>query len=134
MQREWQTPKGMGGGEISRSGDRKGEKLLAGQAKGWATPTAHDGRRPGTAHDGSTQGTNLARDAGQWATPMGRDWKDSADLPLITETNSHLGRQAQRTQTGGEPIPPQAVLNPLFVEALMGFPIGWTASAASETP
>jgi hypothetical protein len=40
----------------------------------WATPNAHDGRRPGADHF-STQGANLSRDAATWGTPrveMGR--------------------------------------------------------------
>ncbi len=39
------------------------------QARAWATPNAHDGRRPTDEH--STQGANLQREADQWATPNG---------------------------------------------------------------
>lgn len=41
---------------------------LRGAAEGWATPNAHDGRRPG-ADIHSTQGRNLCREAAEWATP-----------------------------------------------------------------
>jgi hypothetical protein len=76
----------------------------------WATPNAHDVRRPG-ADLKSTQGANLSREASLW------------DFP-----------QAQRTPTHGASGLSAAVLNPQFVEALMGFHIGWTAFAPSETP
>lgn len=41
---------------------------LSFQVYRWATPNAHDGRRPG-ADLNSTQGANLSRDAAQWPTP-----------------------------------------------------------------
>jgi hypothetical protein len=34
----WATPEGMAGGKISRGGNRKGELLLTGQVKAWASP------------------------------------------------------------------------------------------------
>lgn len=40
----------------------------ASECSSWATPNAHDGRRPGV-DDKSTQGGNLQRDAATWATP-----------------------------------------------------------------
>ena len=45
-----------------------------------------------------------------------------------------LGPQAPRTMTGGESsfgVP--RTLNPLFVEALMGWPTGWTGFDSVET-
>ena len=81
----------------------------------------------------------------RWATPTSRDWKDqscSDDHP----TNSRLGMQAVRwspppmemhslpdqpTPPDGGPTCGPAVLNHLFVEALMGFPRGWTECAVS---
>lgn len=36
------TPEGMAGGKTSRGGNRKGELLLTGQVKAWATPRAED--------------------------------------------------------------------------------------------
>ena len=70
-------------------------------AKGWSTPNAHDGRRPG-ADMKSTQGRNLSREAGQFGHPDPTTPKD------------------------GEPTSKPADLNPEFVEALMGWPTGWT--------
>ncbi len=58
---------------------------------------------------------------------MARDHKDgdaTADVP----TNGHLGRAAPR-----DPTSHPGQLNPDWVEMLMGFPIGWTASELSGT-
>lgn len=87
----------------------------------WPTASAHDGRRPGH-EQGSTQGRNLKREAETWAPPTSRDWKDQG-LTDETPTNSLLGRQAPRSM---EPNG-RRVLNPRFVEWLMGLPLGWTA-------
>ena len=40
----WQTPKGTGGGNVSRGNDRSGELLLAGQAQmtGWKSPSSQE--------------------------------------------------------------------------------------------
>ena len=85
MARMWPTPSAQGSsGEISEDLVRKGSKLvnsktgrvlqtnLATEVKMWATPTCHDGRRPG-ADVYSTQGGNLSRDATMWPTPMAMD-------------------------------------------------------------
>jgi hypothetical protein len=42
------------------------------------------------------------------------------------------GHQAQQTSQPGQPSP--MTLNPLFVEWLQGFPIGWTDLEPSATP
>jgi hypothetical protein len=59
---------------------------LTGATKNWATPNAHDGRRPGSDAT-STQGANLKRDAEIWQTPAsdsfrsrGGDRKDEMGL------------------------------------------------------
>ena len=75
-------------------------------------------------------GRDIAKPQGKlpaWPTPMARDHKDgdaTADVP----TNGHLGRAAPR-----DPTSHPGQLNPDWVEMLMGFPIGWTASELSGT-
>ena len=64
-----------------------------------------------------------------WATPTTRDWKDSANANV--PTNSLLGRQAPRTMKDGVEF--QMTLNPRFTEWLMGWPIGWTEFELAET-
>lgn len=63
------------------------------------------------------------------ATPRASDWKDCGDPGSKSQVHM-LGKQylsAQVKKTG-------ELLNPLFVEAMMGFPIGWTELDASEMP
>jgi hypothetical protein len=70
-----------------------------------------------------------------WPTPTSRDWKDVTDPRTWNCTEDRdrfdqLGRAVFKdgTATGG------GALNPTWVEWLMGFPLGWTALDASETP
>ena len=107
----------------------------------WPTPSAHDGRRPGSDAT-STQGGNLKREGENWATPQARDYKDGADPAATIPTNGMLGRQAPRTAMAGpessqsdQTSPPQSArrLNPSFVEWLMGLPVGWTDSKPLAT-
>ena len=52
------------------SGKHRGQPdTLHSATKQWATPTSHDGRRPGS-DAASTQGANLKRDAETWPTPQ----------------------------------------------------------------
>ena len=70
-----------------------------------------------------------------WATPTSRDWKDGACAEADVPINGLLGRQVvtgfshqnQTTDQDGESSSSNTrKLNPLFVEMLMGYPIGWT--------
>lgn len=110
----------------------------------WATPTSHDGRRPG-ADVHSTQGGNLSRDTALWATPSVADTEgsrkarngDQSDELLLNGQAAHCGLQAPETAPHGpKSNAPAPRLSPFFVEWLMGWPLGWTAltgSALSET-
>lgn len=114
------------GGGMGREGPmRPSLDMLASQ---WLSPNAHDGRRPEDPH--STQGANLARDATAWATPTARDVKGQD----ILGRNGSPSLPHQVMQVAGETTSQRAVLNPRFVEALMGLPIGWTVCGVSATP
>ncbi len=74
-------------------------------------------------------------ESGSWPTPSARDWKDSPGMSKegvnpdgsVRRRDDQLARKvyaAENTQTGG-------MLNPDWVEWLMGWPIGWTALNAS---
>ncbi len=72
----WQTPKSPDGGNISRSGDRKGEKLLGGQAKHWPTPKTPTGGPESAAdkaHRPDAGGGDLQASARDWPTPNASD-------------------------------------------------------------
>jgi hypothetical protein len=58
--------------------------------------------------------------SGLWPTPTSRDWKSSS-----------MGHQGNARPLSEHMTGP---LNPTWVEWLMGFPLGWTALNALETP
>ena len=67
-------------------------------------------------------------------TPTARDHKDGATSLANTPVNGLLGRQVLVTPTaGGSSCDTHRSLNPLFVEALMGWPTGWTAFGSAAT-
>lgn len=89
----------------------------------WPTPTATLGSHAGliTPAKGREGGTLVE------ATPTARDWKDGACANSTAPTNYLLGRQAPRTNVDGKGTSKDGmVLNPRFVEAMQGFPPGWT--------
>ena len=117
---QWTTPQAhdAAGGDpkrVKRHGTKHGDANLADDVTLWASPSAHDGRRPGSDAT-STQGTNLKRDAEAWATPTSRDHKD---VPTQTRedtakhpTSSYLGLQAPRSGIGGPPSWPAGPSSP----------------------
>jgi hypothetical protein len=122
----WPTPTG---GDAVQSANETSSCATEGHHSGttltdvmrkWPTPRADPAHKGGNLTlPGATQ---------KWATPTTRDWKDGADLSDAVPTNALLGRQVLRTQWDGTATSKIGrVLNPLFVEALMGWPIGWSA-------
>lgn len=95
----------------------------------WPTPRAQE---PGSTS--SDHGLSLNEASKMWATPTARDWKDGTLKETSVPTNGLLSRQAPRTDLGGSVSSnTPRTLNPLFVEALMGWPIGWTDCASAVT-
>jgi len=95
----------------------------------WPTPRAQE---PGSTS--SDHGLSLNEASKMWATPTARDWKDGTLKETSVPTNGLLSRQAPRTDLGGSASSnTPRTLNPLFVEALMGWPIGWTDCASAVT-
>lgn len=81
--------------------------------KDWATPQASDAKR---------------------GRPEERD-RSSGDRhsTLANDVNAWRSLHGPSTEPGGSVGSPPVYLNPSFVEALMGFPIGWTVLERSET-
>ena len=125
----WPTPRttGLDGGSNSRA---------AAKARGmWPTPCSCSAMAaaitPESAHEPS-RFPNLETVVGRrtWATPTANTAKNTGpNINYATRlAKGHLGGQMWEAEgVGGS-------LNPTWVEWLMGFPIGWTASAASGTP
>lgn len=109
---------------------------------GWSTPTASDckrGRVAAKRRKNSGGGARtLTYDVAAWPTPTASDAKASGAADYSTESGRHEGitltDAAVRsppdhlTSKDGAAISTRAVLNPRFVEALMGFPDGWITS------
>jgi len=157
---QWMTPMVPNGGRavsaevVASKGKSEAGKRTVGLESQvrhvWASPTAHDGRRPG-ADLRSTQNTNLNRDAANWPTPASRDQKGENSMAHLLRTDGrtdgrihhidqlpnfvmfHFSRQ-DLTMTDGQTLSPpdqtlpQQRLNPNFVDWLMGWPPGWTST------
>lgn len=128
---------------------RNSEQCLGEMARAhWATPNAHDGRRPG-ADLRSTQGANLSRDAALWATPTTMAAKgvgyqrqtDGTNTPILSGQAEHWPTpasrdfrtpnsqesQESRNHTGGEQLPN-------FVEHHFSHPDQATPDGATSSP
>ena len=168
----WPTPQASEEQHAGPSRDRRRGDTLTKHAEGWPTPRAIYADHPGMVDrphlsgraiklwrtpDASPQKTDFSADgehrgrpttssqATQWATPIGRDYKDGGSDPdMATPTNAMLGRQVVRTglpapasgtsgagsSPSGPNSPPRPLnrprLSPVFVEWLVGVPVGWT--------
>lgn len=125
------------------SGDREGGPCL-GRAVLWPTATATDAEASGAAaydrSSGRHSGTTLTDAAvRQWPTPTanrygttnngsphdGRTAYATAGTPSL---DTLIMRESIRADSGGR------VLNPDWVETLMGYPIGWTDVGPLDAP
>ncbi len=118
----WPTPRGPKYGadpkKLIRENRNKPSDLES-AVKMWPTPTANCSTGAG---ERGTGGLNL-QTAVKYATPQARDFRTG---------EPHRWEDAKRSRNLNDQIGGQ--LNPTWVEWLMGFPLGWTALDASETP
>jgi hypothetical protein len=122
-QQLWATPAARDDhGPTGKGYATKGKAQLPNQVL-FPTPTASDGAAgPGQAS--SAEGAPNLRTAVRWATPRARDGR---------------GRSPRKGH-GGDGLPDQckvkggSALNPAWVEALMGFPVGWTEPPSEPSP
>ena len=139
---QWPTPTASRSNQLSRSHDRQGEPLLAGQAlKSWPTPTKQDGSNHGSTSQQERNSKPLNALAASWPTPTAGDAEasgsrnanpDSEAHPgtSLTDATCRAGHQPPTTCTHGGECKP--ALNPRFVEWLQGFPMGWTELTAES--
>lgn len=114
---------------------------LTGAAKQWHTPTKEDGKLDNVglarySDKGNTADKRLRNQARVWPTPQNKDYrsgvtgniakKNSRPLCEVACQSSLPARKISKRGGDCSEITPR--LNPLFVEHLMGFPLGWTAS------
>jgi hypothetical protein len=99
----------------------------------WPTPCAEDAKNVPyqKGKDGVTRypmRLGAVDPARLWPMPASRDYRSPS---LKVGTPEYF-----RHPTAGIPLPEAAggTLNPTWVEWLMGYPLGWTACAASATP
>lgn len=119
----------------------RGNPTLKGAAVKWPTPGANE---DGYRLQGDSQSNGLAATAMKWPTPTSTDAKASGAAGYSTASGRHAGvtltdaacrgllapttpKDGASTSTSGR------ALNPRFVEALMGWPDGWTDCAYWET-
>lgn len=101
-----------------RPDGKSSNRGLAASAAMWPTPTASLGSKGGrvTPRKGREGGTLIeAVSARTYATPTARDWRSGKASQATMERNS----RPLSEQIGG-------LLSPMWVEWLMGWPIGWT--------
>jgi hypothetical protein len=62
-----------------------------------------------------------------WPTPNARDWKDTGNMGVLA-SQKEKGHQESLCGMVALGESPETIggLNPVWVEWLMGFPIGWT--------
>jgi len=131
--RMWPTPRACSGRRSS--GGNRTELVRA-----WATPKACDGVKPSA---GKRRNSDLSHQARDWATPAARDWRSGkASEKSLSRNSRPLNEQAvcrpflpdrETAKAGIDTSNTDLTLNPLFVEALMGWPIGWTGFGSAVT-
>ena len=112
----------------------------------WSTPRASDPEKAGPNMRGSKGDVPLPAQAMNWSTPTARIHKGGGEAVIRQDGKSRLDMldwQAeawsrssppdQPTPAGPTSSPERRILNPLFVEWLIGWPIGWTGSGPVET-
>lgn len=118
----WPTPTVCGNDNRKGSSAASGDGLAT-AVKAWPTPRAQE---PGATRVGYGRGlAELVEGKTQrsWPTPAARDYKDSGHEPSAQRRNSPCLPASAVMDADQAP----GVLNPHWVELLMGLPVGWTA-------
>ena len=136
----WPTPTTEDGESKGMSAARMAERgpdNLASAVKLWPTPTVNgNNNRAGLSPN---SGDGLATAVKLWPTPTTRDWKDgSAQSCVNVPVKGLLGRAVHLSHppSSGEQLPNAVggVLNPEWVERMMGYPPGYTDIRSPSNP
>jgi len=141
---QWQTPST--DSFRCRGGTRKNEKGLDQQARAWPTPRAMSGGAESAARKQElgrkkSGGGDLQSAVSLWPTPVKGDWRSGVTGNIkkknarpLCEVGSRFSLQAPTTSKPGKSSSDSTpLLNPRFVEHLMGMIPGWTAFAPLAT-
>ena len=91
----------------------------------WPTHRASDGAHGGPNQRGSKGDLALPAAVVRWPTPASRDYRYPNRVSYQERSGTKKGEQLNNAVGGA--------LNPVWVEWLMGFPLGWTDCARSAT-
>jgi hypothetical protein len=127
--------KGSGAAAYSTASGRHSGTTLTDAIRMWPTPIsgdAHLSSTPEAAQRRIDEGKGtLSRVGALWSTPTTQDAANTAGPSQFDRNSQPLNVQASllapTTAKAGRAGSHRAVLNPAFVEALMGFPPMWTA-------
>jgi hypothetical protein len=98
----------------------------------WPTPTSSTGgpsknpNNPRGKHGGNPLETAVA----MWPTPRASEYKDTG--PVGSKSHSHMQEKKYLCAAVKDPEQPLGMLNPQWVEWLMGYPLGWTSLETSQ--
>jgi hypothetical protein len=133
------TPAQNGNNAAGNSDFSRKAMTLADQLPTWSTPRASDGEKGGPNMSFGAGGVPLPSQAANWASPTARIYKGGGQAVTRADGKSRLdmldwqaeawtpsSAQALPIDAGPTSSPERRTLNPLFVEWLMGWPIGWT--------
>jgi hypothetical protein len=142
--RMWPTPQALDGIKSPKF-HKGGNPSLPHAAKMWPTPSARDGRSGLCSQETAERNARPLNEfvVSMWATPRASDGEKGGPNMAFGAGGTPLPAQAVQFQRS-LPVPTTSStgsgsskvirsLNPLFVEWLMGWPIGWTASAPGAT-
>jgi DNA (cytosine-5)-methyltransferase 1 len=93
---------------------------LGGYARMYPTPTASDYKNMDTAN----QQSQLAKVVRMYPTPRASEYKDCG--PVGSKSHTHMKDRKYLCATVKEEDKPSGMLNPTWVEWLMGYPKEWT--------
>lgn len=131
-QQMWPTPtaslgdprRGAPSSETAAKRYRQGKRNLDDAVAMWPTPTAQDAEQAGgrACIESGNRRPSLSYAAQMFPTPAARDYRHPNAKSYEERGGGKKGEQ-QPNSVGGP-------LNPMWVEWLMGWPLGWTAAAA----
>ena len=142
----WPTPTQDSVTERTKKYSQGGTPLtMAVKEKMWPTPSAtprgpHTGAIAGSvAEDGKSRisangtkwGATLETAVKMFPTPRASEWKDVG--PVGSKSHTHMDKRDYLCAKVKDPNQPSGTLNPMWVEWLMGYPVGWTDLKDSET-